>query len=655
MKKKTMLDLWMEPGLAPSKPPFAEAGLERHGVVANMAALGTPPSAKVMKTVTKADMIDPALLALGGMVKKSGASSVAETPSQAFTTPEPSTNPQRRHSLPDPAPVATESVQQLETTPAQAPLAPIMAPTPPPPTPRTPSLQTTPRPPSQGQAYGQSVFALQKPVPLNTPRPVPQPVALPAILQTNKDVNLARTDAVVEMAVQMAVDARRWPTAYALRTLYDDHRLNPRMVLLIDAIYDSRADIDQEKEFKQVMTHKKREGKKDRTGEYYFNGDGTDPLPPQFSQFPENNPVNEGRSVSAGRSMSDGPQSFMMSASPYNDHTDPSSHHVSKKHRGNDFQPPSDLDMDGNVNGKPQPQQNGEGTPNSTEREKSRSMSSSSALSSLDDAFIGSGNFSNTTSPLHKTKDSLHGGGGGGVAGSPRFAAHANANTTSAAETHPSGRNQSGPITTTHKPGPKTFTFSTAKPSSSTNNNSAHAKSSHQQRPSSSTKSTKPSMAPAALLAPSRTSSPSLPPSAVFKTKKIPTKDIPRPSEDNDRSHLKRDAERKRVRENPHPVQESFERHKVKVRGAESASDGGDSIAHGPSKRINLKLNNGKKTRQSQAANYDSDTLSSPTALSFRADIAPGSLSASRAGTPNNFNRPTRKSKTGTGLRVKTS
>ena len=90
----------------------------------------------------------------------------------------------------------------------------------------------------------------------------------------------------------------------------------------------------------------------------------------------------------------------------------------------------------------------------------------------------------------------------------------------------------------------------------------------------------------------------------------------------------------------------------------ESASDGGDSVApvagsrRGPKIRL---LNNNKKSTRQTAVNYDSDSLSSPTNLGFTADFAPGSLSASRAGTPNTFNRPTRKAKTGTGLRVKTS
>jgi hypothetical protein len=90
----------------------------------------------------------------------------------------------------------------------------------------------------------------------------------------------------------------------------------------------------------------------------------------------------------------------------------------------------------------------------------------------------------------------------------------------------------------------------------------------------------------------------------------------------------------------------------------ETDSDGGgSSVAPKVSKRPpKVRLLNKTKTRETrQRNNYDSEDLSSPTLLSFAPDVAPGSLSVSRAGTPNNFNRPTRKPRTGTGLRVKTS
>jgi hypothetical protein len=506
------------------------------------------------------------------------------------------------------------------------------------------------------------------------------------------DINLALTDRVVEAAVAHALDERRWPTAYALRTIYDDHRLNPRMVRLIDAIYNDRADEEERKQFMAVLSHKKKEGQKDRTAKYYFNGDGSDPLPPKVPQFSAGLTYGtpSGRSTTGARSMSDAQArrpSFnqsSFSASPYRE-SDPSIH-GNKRIKTDHFQPSSEVEINGNgnasaANGTMKPQQppaQQNGTSNVTGPRRSQSISSSSSLSSLDEADIGSGNFSNTASPLHKTKDSSHKKHAGtGAQGSPRFAhAQANANsantTSNAAETDPGLRNQTQPIIAKHKPGPKTFTFSTVNPSpasaahsSSTNNpaNNTLAKSSSHRRHSSSTNS---SMAPAALLPSSKNSSsgPTLPPQVVFKTKKVPSKalvpQVPVPDDDVSivRGRLKRKV-REKALENQGPVVESFVRHQVPLPEVESASDGGESIVPvGQSKRRPaVRLFTKKQTRQSQAAlNYDSDTLSSPTLLSFQPDLAPGSLSVSRAGTPNNFNRPTRKGlKTGTGLRVKTS
>jgi hypothetical protein len=92
-------------------------------------------------------------------------------------------------------------------------------------------------------------------------------------------ININLTDKVVEAAFQEAIDFQRWPTAYALRTLYDDHRTNPRIVRLIEAIYNNCATEENKIEFRSIMKYKKKKGKKHRTGENYFNGDLIEPAP----------------------------------------------------------------------------------------------------------------------------------------------------------------------------------------------------------------------------------------------------------------------------------------------------------------------------------------------------------------------------------------
>jgi hypothetical protein len=519
-------------------------------------------------------------------------------------------------------------------------------------------------------------------------------------------MNVDFTDKVVEAAVQQAVDEKRWPTAYALRTLYDDHRKNERMVRLIDAIYSLNADETQIKEFQNVMRHKKKEGKKDRTGEYYFCGDGSDPTPvPQTHSSAGNANAStystpSGRSGSGARTMSDAQarrSSFALSsvsASPHKEYE-----HVSKKHKGNNF-PSSNLEMNGSASAEngakirtpskhhqPHTQQNG--TSNSMGRGRTDSMSSSSSLSSVDEQVLDGGEYtgSRDSSRIPQDPQNDTAGGSGSAGGLGGVAAHtqanhrstpyANAKNSASAETHAclGARNHPGPITAPTTKGPKTYTFSTvttsspasAAHSSSSANNPANAANSSE-RPNSSANN---SMAPAALLPSATLSSTTYQPPAsiVLKTKKDLNKASARASYDeNDfTGRMKRDA--RKVTEKNTSTAESFERGRERHQKDialpllpeplnESASDGGDSVApvagskRGPKIRL---LNNNKKSTRQTAVNYDSDSLSSPTNLGFTADFAPGSLSASRAGTPNTFNRPTRKAKTGTGLRVKTS
>lgn len=614
----------IEPQLAPPRPSFAEAGIERHGVVANMAPLGTRPSAKVVKASARPESAEPMTRS---STRRAGASSVS-TPSEPISTPEPMPSTLRRRSL-------SAKADHPEPTP-QTPQ------TPQPQTPQTPQAgarKSLPRPSPARQQQGQSVFALQQsPLPLGAPRMVHSYIPPPSQFGPNGEyrVDLDMTDRVVEMAVQEALDHRRWPTAYALRTLYDDHRLNPRMVRLIDTIYNGRADDNQLKEFRSVMRHKKKEGKKDRAGEYYFNGDGSDPLPSpgRFDSVEDRTPSlsgPQGRAATGARSPSDAHAAFSVSsasasvgpsvsASPSKD-----TEHISKKHKSNRFAPLS-LEMNGgaaHVKSTPPPKHAANGG-----RARTASNTSTSSLSSVDEHVLNNDEY--RTSPA------------GARAHPPSRSAHA--------ETQPGARSATRPITASQESGPKTYTFSTvttssALPSSSSSSAAAAAAAAHAHDSAASGTV----MPPAALLSLSAAGTPSSP----FKGKKDLAKVTGRAFDENEPAlRMKRKA--REVTNKSIPVRESFERRRRGPPEPESASDRGDSLPPAPPKRTNIRLLN-KKTRQSHARNYDSDGQSSPTVLSFQPDLAPGSLSVSRAGTPSTSTRPVRKAKAGTGLRVKTS
>ena len=77
-------------------------------------------------------------------------------------------------------------------------------------------------------------------------------------------------DEVVELAVNEAIDHYRYPTGYALRMLYDEKATEPDFVGLIARIFQQTASPDDLERFARLMHQKKREGKKDNTGCYYF-------------------------------------------------------------------------------------------------------------------------------------------------------------------------------------------------------------------------------------------------------------------------------------------------------------------------------------------------------------------------------------------------
>ena len=720
-KPKMLLEQWTEPALAPPRPSFVEAGIERHGVLQNMSALGALPTAKVIKAAATAG--DTGVRGAAGKKSTPSASTPGESNPNANVTPEPTAPPSRpasSHDIAEEAPAtasmpvdATEPIvapRSLSTTmsvptppPAPAPLSIITTPTflaaqVPQALPQTPQ-QMSPRryvPPTTAmqQKMGQSVFALSRPA-----QPVAYPVALPVtpvmhqmprFQQSIGDmISPEFTDKIVEAAVNQAIDQEKWPTAYALRTLYDDQRKNPRMVQLINRVFTSRADADEIDQFKRVMKHKKQEGRKDGLAEYYFFGDGSDPAPKTHCS--SNNAqastysTPSARSGSVARTMSDAQarrSSFALSsvsASPHKEHEQ----HISKKHKGNQF-PSANIELLGSASASaedvikdntPRKYSHGHQNGMSNSGGRRRSMSSLSSLSSLDEKVLHGDDYTNLDDSSDIPRDSPNDAAGlDDIVAAPTQAHHrptpyANAQNSASAETHArsEARNQPTPITGPTTKGPKTYTFSTVTTSSpslsSSINNHANAANSGQRSDS----STNNSMAPAALLSSATLLSPSyqIPPSTILKSKKDLNKALARTSLDENDStagRMKRDA-RKATEKNT-PTAESFERsvgsHQISLSllpEFESGSDGGDSVVPKQrSTKLRL-LNNTKKTKTTRQTpvNYDSDTLSSPTALSFAPDIAPGSASASRAGTPNALNRPTRKGKTGTGLRIKTS
>lgn len=283
---------WQEPALAPQRASFAEAGHVRHSIVQNMMPLGVGPPAKVLKALAKGE----------SERAKSLVNSTISTPEPAGETDTPEVVPE--DTAPEPVeeedPVEEDTVMATEAVIPEASIEPDVeessqqaAPTPPPQEPETieedikASRTATEQPATvqnnevrlsiEPQSSAQSVIAAEHSSPAAQALPPSKPPRYPRWISETPEpalgpdglaiINLAFTDKIVESAVQEALDRQRWPTAYALRVLWDVLRTDPNMVRMFDAVYNGWHNPEQMSTFQSIVRSKKREGRKDRQAE----------------------------------------------------------------------------------------------------------------------------------------------------------------------------------------------------------------------------------------------------------------------------------------------------------------------------------------------------------------------------------------------------
>ncbi|OTA66460.1 hypothetical protein K449DRAFT_231357 [Hypoxylon sp. EC38] len=267
--QRSFMQRWLEPPVQ-NKASFQEAGLMRGGVVENMAPLGTLPKAAMhKKAAVNGDALPVPPVKTRIVLKK---------PYVAATTRE--SVPRIREQTPD----------EVEAEVDAAPLSPLSQPLLPIPIMddgedddyvpkkskvRTSSHQVTPNNTRRHSARRRS--ARPSPTPINsspvhtTPTKSSSPPRFrppPSTLNREPDKELA--DKVVEAAVDEALRHYRYPTAWALRLLYDENSSDPQFVSMIEDIYHQRADSDTLKEFNKLIRDKKKDGKKENKGCYYF-------------------------------------------------------------------------------------------------------------------------------------------------------------------------------------------------------------------------------------------------------------------------------------------------------------------------------------------------------------------------------------------------
>ncbi|CAK7204927.1 hypothetical protein SEUCBS139899_007689 [Sporothrix eucalyptigena] len=90
------------------------------------------------------------------------------------------------------------------------------------------------------------------------------------------EVNREVTDRVVDIAVDEALRHYRYPTAWALRTLYDEQAGDQTFLTMVEDVFQQTADRDTLNTFVRMVHEKKKEGKKENKGCNYFNQQNAD-------------------------------------------------------------------------------------------------------------------------------------------------------------------------------------------------------------------------------------------------------------------------------------------------------------------------------------------------------------------------------------------
>ncbi|KAK3357683.1 hypothetical protein B0T25DRAFT_589902 [Lasiosphaeria hispida] len=370
-QRKTLLQRWLEPPLN-SKASYQDAGLVRHGVVENMAPLGTMPKVGIFKKV--APPAPPPLPPTEKppvkiILKRHTAATPTPAPIPVLPPPAPEEDeteeeedemvddagdeddgeedeiaaPQfRRHSLPSndlddewaPGKVSQKGFSRR-------------------------SMSRT-----SGRLRSMSSSSFQQVAPSAASRF--------ALLKQ-------RTDKVIEKAVDEALVSFRYPTAWALRTLYDEKCEDLQFLVMIDKIFLQTADREDLEEFARLMRPKKREGKKNNKACYYFIPPSTNtrftphkPKPAPYGHLikPEQEATPTPAPVSAPTSRRERKRSLPQEDQPARET------HTRKKRRSNRHSESTSKMSANGVNGKVKTD-----SP-SKRRTRANSISSSSSLSS---------------------------------------------------------------------------------------------------------------------------------------------------------------------------------------------------------------------------------------------------------------------------------
>lgn len=263
---KSLMQRWLEPSLQ-SKPSFEEAGLVRHGVLENMAPLGSLPKAK--KNGTENGGSGARKIALKTSAVAKAAKQAREANDSGTDTTEPtnrrlaSAPPPSRRSVPT---KGGDDDDDDDYNPKGAARRRNAR--------RASSIPNGRASDDKAQQETSSAESNNK---SRRSRSVSK--ILVSAAQEMKPEDKASAEKAIEAAIEEALKHYQYPTAWALRTLYEEKAGDKAFETMITDIFSQAADEESLSEFARQVEEKTREGKRDNEGCYYSVPPPTDGKP----------------------------------------------------------------------------------------------------------------------------------------------------------------------------------------------------------------------------------------------------------------------------------------------------------------------------------------------------------------------------------------
>lgn len=283
--QKAFMARWLEPPVA-VKPSYQDAGLMRHGVVEGMAPLGTLPKIGIFKKVA-------------APTASEGTTPPQSTPPMTRIVLKPRVNTATTPKQPvaarplTPAAQTEDDTEELDESEDEEEEEEGMIAPPPRPSSRRRSLLTE----DDDADWAPAAKAVSVGASLNTRtrrsmsrasagRPGSVSLTSPSMQQTSANsvsrvMDNLKVHAyhVVESAVNEALEHFRYPTAWALRKLYEENSGDREFILMVLGVFKQTADAETVEEFNRLINRKKKDGRKGNKGFLYFVSPSTSTAP----------------------------------------------------------------------------------------------------------------------------------------------------------------------------------------------------------------------------------------------------------------------------------------------------------------------------------------------------------------------------------------